>query len=147
MNKEYLLYNISKTIKHMTSFVNEKLNEHNIVDLVPSYVSILLCVYVNDGKIKMNEISKQVNKDKSTITVLVNRLVDRGYVVKEKCNLDRRVSYITLTKKALKLEEFFNEISEELNEVAFTDFTDEEKANFISLINRIDQNFENKNRA
>lgn len=144
MNNEYILYNISKTMKLMMTFVNTKLVEHGIKDLVPSYVNILLCIYINDGKMKMNEISRQVNKDKSTITVLINRLIERGYVQKEKSNLDRRVAYISLSEKAYGYEDFLNEVSTELKDIAFEDFSDEEKQLYINLTKRINENLTEK---
>ena len=92
----------------------------------------------------MNEISKQVSKDKSTITVLVNKLIERGYLQKEKSLLDRRVTYILLTEKALELSDVFKEISNEMRKVAYDGFSDEEREAFISLLGRINENFDKK---
>ena len=131
-------------MKKMASFIDYKLKEHGINDLVPSYVNILTAVYLNDGKVKMNEISKQVSKDKSTITVLVNKLIERGYLQKEKSLLDRRVTYILLTEKALELSDVFKEISNEMRKVAYDGFSDEERETFISLLGRINENFDKK---
>lgn len=144
MKEKYIIYFISKTMKKMNSFIDFKLKEHNIDDLVPSYVNILTAIYLNDGQMKMNEISKQVSKDKSTITVLVNRLIERDYLVKEKSKLDKRVAYISLTEKSMKLENLFREISDEVRSVAYEGFTESEKETFISLLNRINENFDKR---
>lgn len=144
MKEKYIIYFISKTMKKMNSFIDLKLKEHNIDDLVPSYVNILTAIYLNDGQMKMNEISKQVSKDKSTITVLVNKLIERDYLVKEKSKLDKRVAYISLTEKSMKLENLFREISDEVRSVAYEGFTESEKETFISLLNRINENFDKR---
>ena len=48
----------------------------------------------------MKEITEKISKDKSTVTILVNKLEKKGYVRKRVCSEDRRVMYLELEEKA-----------------------------------------------
>lgn len=50
--------------------------------------------------LSMKEITEKISKDKSTVTILVNKLEKKGYVRKRVCSEDRRVMYLELEEKA-----------------------------------------------
>lgn len=141
MNDKYIIYFISKTKKKMSEFIERKLKEKNLNDLVPSYGNILTVLYDNGGRLNMKEIGVLLGKDKSTITALINKLIKLDYVMKEKSTTDKRVTYIVLTKKAKEIEDKFNEISKSVNQTAYKDFTDEEKEIFLRLLKKLNTNF------
>ncbi|WXR62521.1 MarR family transcriptional regulator [Peptostreptococcaceae bacterium AGR-M142] len=141
MNDKYIIYFISKTKKKMSEFIERKLKEKNLNDLVPSYGNILTVLYDNGGRLNMKEIGALLGKDKSTITALINKLIKLDYVMKEKSKTDKRVTYIVLTKKAREIEDKFNKISKSVNQTAYKDFTDEEKEIFLRLLKKLNTNF------
>lgn len=142
MDNNYVVYSFNKVKKMMHSFVDQQIKSFDINDIVPAYGDILTALYINGGQLKMNQISELVGKDKSTITVLVNKLADRGYVEKEKSKLDKRVTYIRLSKKAYDYENEFHTIASNVKKVAFNDFTEEEIKVFMELLHRMHDNFE-----
>ncbi|WZL72213.1 MarR family transcriptional regulator [Clostridiaceae bacterium 35-E11] len=109
MNDKYIVYFISKTKKKVTEFIEKGLN-----DLVPSYGNILTVLCDNDGKLSMKEIGGSIGKDKSTVTALVNKLLKLGYIKKEQCEEDKRVTYVKITEKGKEIEDKFNDISKEV---------------------------------
>ncbi|MBF4693580.1 MarR family winged helix-turn-helix transcriptional regulator [Fusibacter ferrireducens] len=141
MNDKYIVYFISKTKKKMQKFIEMQLKENQIDDLVPSYGNIFTALYEHGGRLKMSELSSLVNKDKSTITVLVNKLIERKYIQKEFSKEDRRVVYIVLTEKGRAFESVYKEISAEINAVAFEGFEEGEKEVFLKLLKRMNNNF------
>jgi DNA-binding MarR family transcriptional regulator len=142
MNDKYIIYFISKTKKKMTGFIEKALKEKGLDDLVPSYGNILTVLYNNNGRLSMNKIGKIIGKDKSTITALVNKLLVLGYVKKEKCIEDRRVTYIILTPKGTSIEGKVNDISEKVNLIAYKNFSKEEKDIFLELLKKMNSNFD-----
>ncbi|MGK0466239.1 MarR family winged helix-turn-helix transcriptional regulator [Clostridium sp.] len=142
MNDKYIIYFISKTKKKMTKFIEKALKEKGLEDLAPSYGNILTVLYNNNGRLSMNQIGKTVGKDKSTITALVNKLSNLGYVKKEKCMEDRRVTYIILTEKGKAIEGKVNEISGKVNLIAYKNFSKEEKDIFLKLLKKMNNNFD-----
>lgn len=143
MNDKYIIYFISKTKKKMTRFIEKALKEKGLDDLAPSYGNILTVLYNNNnGRLSMNQIGKTVGKDKSTITALVNKLSNLGYVKKEKCIQDKRVTYIILTEKGKAIEGKVNDISEKVNLIAYKNFSKKEKDIFLELLKKMNNNFD-----
>ncbi|MGH4050172.1 MAG: MarR family winged helix-turn-helix transcriptional regulator [Clostridium sp.] len=144
MNDKYIVYFISKTKKKMTRFIEKALKEKGLDDLVPSYGNILTVLFNNNGKLSMKEIGESIGKDKSTITALVNKLSKLGYVKKEKCIEDGRVTYVIFTQKGKATEGKVNDISEKVNLIAYKNFSKEEKDVFLELLKKMNNNFDVK---
>ena len=83
-----------------------------------------------------------IGKDKSTVTALVNKLSKLGYVKKEKCKKDRRVTYVEITEKSEEIEEKFNEISKDVYSTAYKNFSEDEKELFLKLLKKLNNNFD-----
>lgn len=142
MRENYILYSLNRTKKMVHQYVDQLLKNEGFDDLVSSYADILTSLFFNEGQLKMHQISDMVGKDKSTVTVLVNRLIERGYIIKEKSQLDRRVTYIKLTEKAKVVQNQFIEMADQIEEIAFTDFKPEEVEQFNNFMTRLQENFE-----
>ncbi|MBO3444624.1 MarR family transcriptional regulator [Clostridium sp. CCUG 7971] len=145
MNDKYIVYFISRTKANMIKFIENKLKISGLNDLVPTHGNILTALYESNGKLTMKEIAKKIGKDKSTVTSLVNRLIGLGYIEKEKCDKDKRVTYIKLTDKARSIEDKFNNISSQVKETAYSNFTEDEKKEFLRLLKKLSKNFKDAN--
>ena len=53
----------------------------------------------------MSQLAREVSLSSGGFTKLADRLERNGYLVRQACALDRRVTYATLTKKGLDLAE------------------------------------------
>ncbi|WP_455539718.1 MarR family winged helix-turn-helix transcriptional regulator [Terrisporobacter sp.] len=145
MKDKYIIYFISRTKANMIKFIENKLKENDLTELIPTHGNILTALYESDKKLTMKEIAKKIGKDKSTVTSLVNKLISLGYVKKEKSTEDKRVTYISLTPKAMDIEERFNFISSQVRETAYKNFTKEEKEEFLRLLRKLNSNFKSEN--
>lgn len=142
MNDKYIVYFISKTKKKMVRYIENKLSEKELYNLVPSYGNILTVLYDHQGKLSMKEIADLLGKEKSTITALVHKLETLGYVKKVKSDEDRRTTYVCLTEMGKDIEMKFEEISIDLQGRAYQNFTKEEKSEFLRLLKKMNQNFD-----
>lgn len=145
MNDKYIIYFISRTKAAMIKFIENKLKENELTDLIPTHGNILTALYESNTKLTMKEIAKKIGKDKSTVTPLVNKLIALGYIEKEQSTNDKRVTYISLTPKAKSIENKFNFISSQVKETAYKNFTEEEKAEFLRLLRKLNSNFKAEN--
>lgn len=145
MNDKYIIYFISRTKANMVKFIENKLKENNLDDLIPTHGNVFTALYESGGKLTMKEIAKKISKDKSTVTPLINKLFNLGYVKKEKPENDKRITYISLTPKAMEIEDTFNHISSQVKETAYKDFTEEEKIEFLRLLRKLNNNFKSEN--
>ncbi|MPQ44948.1 MarR family winged helix-turn-helix transcriptional regulator [Clostridium tarantellae] len=143
MNDKYIVHFMSKTKKKMIKFIQKELAENNLKEIDPSYGNILTALYESNKPLTMNEIVKKTSKDKSTITALVKKLLDLGYVKKFKSTEDNRVTFIVLTEKAEGIKETYTKISKNLNKTVYSGFSDSEKKVFLDLLKRINDNLNN----
>ncbi|GMA98040.1 MarR family transcriptional regulator [Pelosinus sp. IPA-1] len=142
MKDKYIIYFMSRTKNKMLHFIEEQLQENQLDDLIPSHGNILTALYENHGKLTMKQIAQIIGKDKSTITPLVNKLLDLGYIIKEKNEIDKRVTYIILTERGKQIEAKFNAISREVSVTAYKGFSAEEKEVFLRLLKKLNNNFD-----
>lgn len=141
MNKYLAISKISKIKSEVNNYIESELNKRGIDGLVVSHGNILDTLYDNDGKLTMKEISEGINRSKSTVTQLVDKLLKSGYVTKEIDPFDKRYTYIVLTEKGLRIKKDFKEISQNVIKIFFKDFTEEEIQVLLVLLNRVIINF------
>ena len=138
---KYIVHFISKTKNNMIKFIENKLVDNSIDELIPSHGNILTALYEADEALTMKDIAKKIGKDKSTVTVLINKLISLGYVEKSKSKEDKRFNYIKLTNKAHSIECKYNNVCEAVKETAYNGFTEKEKEEFFRLLKKINDNF------
>ena len=61
--------------------------------LAPSHAEIIMLLQ-NKGRLTMQEIARAIHRDKSTLTVLINKLERKGFVKRVPGLADRRRTYI-----------------------------------------------------
>lgn len=118
-----------------------KLRESGNIDLVPSHGSILSLLYDHEGRMQIKELYDILLKQKSTVTEMIKRLEKLGYITKEECSDDKRVTFVVATQKAWDFKEDFDQISHSLLEKVFTDFTEKEAEEFVRLLKKAINNF------
>lgn len=94
---------MSRTLSAANHLISKLLAEENIKGLVPSHGDILMCLFSNDV-ISMASLAESIGKDPSTVTALVKKLMDAGYVQTEKDACDKRITNVSLTKKGRGLK-------------------------------------------
>ena len=88
----------------------------------------------------MKEIADKIDRDKSTVTALVDKLISIGYVTKQKDPGDSRMILVSLTEKGKKLRSDFEEISDKLLEIVYLEFEGNEKEQLITELIKIKNN-------
>lgn len=140
MNKYLAISKISKIRNEVSGYIESELRKRGIEGLVVSHGNILDILYENNGKLTMKEISEGIDRSKSTVTQLIDRLLKAGYVTKESVLEDKRYSYIVLTEKGLGIKKDFKEISQNVINDFFKDFTDAEIEILLLLLDRVIHN-------
>ncbi len=120
----------------------DELKKHDLIGLAPSHGDILILLYQNEQGVPMNKITASINKDKSTVTTLVNKLEKMELLEKFKNELDSRSTLVKLTQKGLDTKPIvLEDISSKLLETTYKDFSQEEKELVCSLLTKINNNF------
>ena len=138
MNTKHMSFpsKVSRFRSLYNNLIQERLIERRITDLHTSYGNILFALYKND-KQTMKSLASSINRDKSTLTVIVRKLEKRGYVTRVKNPQDYRSKLIELTHKGIELKPIFLEISTEVNEVLWGSITETEADELSGLLDRV----------
>lgn len=139
MNKDHIIFLIGRIQYKANKFLSQELKGHHMDGLAPSHGEILGSLMYR-GPLPMNEIAKIIDKDKSTITALVSKLIKMGYVEKMRHHGDNRVTLITLTRKGATFKPTFKLIAQKLRSLSYTGVSDSERETLISLLTKINEN-------
>ncbi len=69
-------------------------------DLSAIQTTIILDIYKNPEETKITDICKRLKKSTNSISPLINRLVEKGFLYKYKDPNDKRISKVGLTEKS-----------------------------------------------
>jgi MarR family transcriptional regulator, organic hydroperoxide resistance regulator len=130
---------VSAVREKANRFITEQLKSRGITDIATHHGGIFVHLLRN-GELTMGEIAKKIDRDKSTVTALIRKLVELGYVETSTSSLDSRVTMVRLTAKGGALEKDFNEISIGLQERVYRGFSDLEKELLMRLLGRVKEN-------
>lgn len=140
MGERDIISLISKVRESANRFIANKMDSWGIKGLAPSHGDILFAL-LNSEKLTMKQLAEKIDKDKSTVTALVNKLIKQGYVVKTKDVEDSRVVFVTLTEKGKGLKPMFDSISQDLLSVVYKDISQNERGELLKTLIKIKNNF------
>ena len=113
--------------------------------LVPSHGELLTALF-SGREFTMGDLAREIRKTKPTVTVLVEKLVRCGYVIRERDARDGRISFIRLTEKGWGLKPVLEDILSSLEMRLFSGFTVQEKNNLEEMLFRIEENSKEEKR-
>jgi DNA-binding MarR family transcriptional regulator len=131
---------ISRIREKANRLIVSELEDHGIKGIVPSHGDILNVLFL-EKRCTMNELARKIHRTKPNVTVLIEKLVEYGYVQKEKSAEDNRVTYITLTDKGENLRPVFLSISTKLNKTVYGRLSPDEAEAFEQTLQGISDRF------
>lgn len=133
---------ISRIREAANKFIVDELKKAGISDIVPSHGDILMSLYRNNNQpISMKEISRKIRRTQPTVTVLIDKLIDYGYVKKDKNQQDGRTTDISLTPQGENFKSIFLDIAARMNEKMFQGFSEEDIDLTEKLLSKIEKNW------
>lgn len=138
--KDSLFSYINKARNQNDIFINEELKKRGITGLVYSHIRIIILLSIYE-KLSMKEISEKISRDKSTVTILVNKLQKLGYIQKEVGVEDKRVIYLTLKEKSNEIISTIIEVSNYFEKRVEEVLTIDEKNMLLQLMQKLINNF------
>lgn len=109
------------------------LRQRGVEGIVPSHGDIVH-VLLHAESCSMSELARRIGRTKSTVTVLVRKLEQAGYVQREPDAADARGVRISLTARGKALEPAFREISDRLEALICERLSDDEAARLETLL-------------
>lgn len=126
----------------INKLIIKELKENGLEGLAPSHGSILVLLYDKKKAIPMNQITQTINKEKSTVTALINKLEKMELIEKFKHETDSRSTLIKITKKGQETKPIFDRISRNLIDQTYIGISETEKYLITDVLKKIKANFE-----
>ncbi|KKK33358.1 transcriptional regulator [Salinicoccus sediminis] len=107
--------------------------------LNPTEFAVMELLY-NKGPQQIREIGSRVLLASGSITYVVDKLVNEGYAVKERYEMDRRITYVSLRPRGRKLmDEIFPQHAEQMERIT-SGLTVIEKRRLTELLKKLGKN-------
>ena len=132
---------MSRIREQANKLIVRELRQRGVEGIVPSHGEIMVHLFAAE-ECTMQNLAKQINRPKPTVTVLIEKLVACGYVVKEKSAEDNRVTLIKLTAKGWELKPIFEVISAKMNAVVYQGLCEEEAEMLEKVLTQINGNLD-----
>ena len=115
---------------------NKILRENNMADLEGARGRIIFALWGKDG-VPIKTLCEKTSLDKSTLTGIIDRLERDGYIERKPSEKDKRSTLIWLTGKEQEFAKHVQKVSDQINEIFYKGFDDEEITQFESMLERI----------
>jgi len=117
---------------------NRKLKEYNI-EINPAQGRIMFVLWRED-EIPINELAKKTSLGKSTLTSMLDRLEESGFIVRVPSKKDRRKILIKRTKKDKSFQNLYVQVSQDMAKLYYKGFSRGEVDQFEQYLVRIFEN-------
>ena len=117
----------------------------NNIDLTPEQF-LLIDMLWNQGDLKQQQLADGMQKDKNSITKLIDALEQKGLVVRQQNPTDRRSNTIVLTEKGRSLKLEAKSVGISLLDKMLEGVSEEETRTFIDIMHRISKNMSVENK-
>jgi len=109
------------------------------VEINPAQGRIMFVLWKND-QISITELARKTSLEKSTLTSMLDRLEDAGYVTRVPSQEDRRKILIRRTAKDKAWQKVYVKVSQEMTELFYAGFSAREIDAFEGYLKRIFDN-------
>lgn len=132
---------VSRIRERINRLLIRELENHGVRGLVPSHGQVMVNLFYHQA-LTMTDLARRIDRDKSTVTALVDRLVDLGYVEKFKDQGDQRVTWVRATPQGRALIPVFKRMQETYMSTLFNGLSTDEQETLVQLLARVYRNLD-----
>jgi DNA-binding MarR family transcriptional regulator len=121
--QDVILFTLSKANQRVYATFKSRLQSYS---LTPMQALVLHALYEEEG-LSAGELGKRLALDSATLSGVLDRMAESGWILKTAVKADRRVLNIQLTDKAREHREKFLRETVEVNSEVLSSFNTEEK--------------------
>lgn len=124
--------------------IEKELKLEGIRGVKGTHCMLMMTLYGNRRGMTMQEISKEIDRSKSTVTQIIEVLIRKGWVQKRQSPKDRRVFTIEVAEEGLKVQPILDRIFDHLNTKMFSGFVQYEREELMFNLERVSMNLEER---
>ena len=129
---------INLTGCRLKQFIAAELRKRG-VPLTPEQF-LLIDLLWNQGPMSQQQLADQMQKDKNSVTKLVDTIERKGFVVRQQNALDRRSNTLVLTEKALELRDGAKQKGISILDEMLDGISEEELRTFLATLRKLNIN-------
>lgn len=123
-------------VHHMAGRIFAKKLQKHQVEINPAQGRIMFVLWDEDG-LPINELAQKTSLAKSTLTSMLDRLEEAGHVVRARSKDDRRKILVYRTEKDRAWQETYIQVSQEMAELFYAGFSEDEIDAFEGYLRRV----------
>jgi MarR family transcriptional regulator, transcriptional regulator for hemolysin len=140
MNKTNSLTHLKEAITYLSGFIEkvleETLDQSDFADLTPQQLQYLK-VIVKLKNPTLTELANELDLTKPTVTVLADKLSEKGYIKRVHSDKDRRVMHLHIDKKGSKINALREIAHQKMAEKIRSGLSETETAILTELLKKI----------
>lgn len=109
-------------------------------DITNNDMHVIEAIGVGEPK-NMSTIAKLLSVTVGTLTIAMNSLVKKGYVIRERGKEDRRVVYISLSEKGVRAYRHHEEFHRQMIEAVLENLTEDETESLVKALAKLERWF------
>ena len=109
-------------------------------DITNNDMHVIEAIGVGEPK-NMSTIAKLLSVTVGTLTIAMNSLVKKGYVIRERGKEDRRGVYISLSEKGLRAYRHHEEFHRQMIEAVLENLTEDETESLVKALAKLERWF------
>ena len=118
------------------------LRESGLEDISAGQGRIIYELWKGDG-VSAKDLSAKTGLEKSTLSVMLDRLEGEGKIVRKRDFNDRRLMLVFLSAESRERRNSFSDVSLKMDSIYFSGFTEKESASLEKYLERVLRNLEN----
>ncbi len=140
MSMEIQAGNIISQIKRLSDRIFDRILSEQNIDAFNGAQGRILYVLWQEERISLKELADRTGLAPTTLTSMIDRMEQAGLVYRIPDKADRRKTLLALTDKARELQTAYTKISEQMTEIFYGKFSEEEISLCEMLLHRIHNN-------
>jgi DNA-binding MarR family transcriptional regulator len=93
----------------------------------------LILAIGSQGKCTMSQLAQSMHFSQANVTQMINRLISKNFVKRHRCQVDKRVSYVSLLSKGKKVCQLHQEHIERTVAECFSKMSENEQEQMLSF--------------
>ncbi len=122
----------------LKQFIASQLRRHG-VPLTPEQF-LLIDLLWNHGSMSQQQLADQMQKDKNSVTKLVDAIEKKGFVIRQQNRQDRRSNTLVLTDKAMELRDGAKQKGISILDQMLAGISEKELRDFLATLHKLSDN-------
>lgn len=135
-NRKELIIEFTRSFRYLVRTVRQDFAVE-FEGYIPFNEFTVLRALEDDRTLRVSDVARRLNSTNSYVTLTSEKLVKKGFIIRERNEVDRRSVYLTLTDEGLALVKKMDDIVFAYFNNTFADITNEDMNHVLNILQKI----------